>query len=99
MLLPVPEAIIQNIEKMISQFMWKGRNRINRNCLINSVENGGLNLVDVQSKIKSLEAGWVNRWLNEPQRAPIAESFLTNIGGSLQLFLKMNVHAVKDLQA
>ena len=57
MLLVVPERVVVKIERMISHFIWHGKNRINRNCVTNSVENGGLNLVDVRLKIKSLKAG------------------------------------------
>ena len=39
--------LVVKIEKMISHFIWHGENRINCNCVVNSVENGGLNLVDV----------------------------------------------------
>ena len=47
----VPERIVVKIEKMISHFIWHGKKRINRNCAINSVENGGLNLMDVRLEI------------------------------------------------
>ena len=91
MLLVVPERVVVKIEKMISHFIWRGKNRINRNCVINSVENGGLNLVDVRLKIKSFKAGWINRWMKNPLWALIAESFLKAIGVNFNLLLRMNI--------
>ena len=97
MLLVVPERVVVKIEKMISHFIWRGKNRINRNCVINSVENGGLNLVDVRLKIKSLKAGWINRWMKNPLWALIAESFLKAIGVNFNLLLRMDIKNINDL--
>lgn len=97
MLLPVPEVIIAKIEKMISQFLWHRRNRINRNCIINDIENGGLNIVDIRTKISSLKAGWVNRWLNDPPWTTVANTYLEKIGCNFQLLLSMNIKNINDL--
>ena len=63
MLLPVLEAIILKTEKkkIFLKSFRKGGNCINCNCVINSVENGALNLIDVWLKIKSLKATWIHR--------------------------------------
>ena len=54
LLLPVPENIIKCVHSIIMQFLFKNRQRINRKCLINSIENGGIGVVDIRSKIMAL---------------------------------------------
>ena len=34
---------------MIFKFLWKGSDKVTRNSVINSVKNGGLNLIDIDS--------------------------------------------------
>ena len=58
----VPEWVIIKLEKAITDFLWKKRSRINRNCLISKIEEGGINLVDVRSKIESLKCSWISKW-------------------------------------
>ena len=82
---------------MISHFIWHGTKRINCNCVTNPVENGGLNLMDVRLKIKSLKAGWINRWMKNPLWAVIAESFSKAIGVNFNLLLRMNIKNINDL--
>ena len=95
--LSVPEHIIVKVEKMVSHFLWYGKNRINCNCVISSIENGGLNIVDIRSKIKSLKAGWIIWWTKNAIWSPIAESYVNKIGGNFKLFLQMNVARVSEL--
>ena len=60
------------------------------NCLINSIENGGINLTDVRSKISSLKANWVLRWKDAPTWTPVANIFLNNINCNYEMCIKMN---------
>ena len=97
MLFPVPEPIIAKIEKMVSKFLWHGRDRISRNCIINDIENGGINIVDVKTKINSLKAGWVKRWLNHPPWTVVAQSYIEKLGFNFDLLFSMNVKHISDL--
>ena len=97
LLLSVPEYVIVKVEQLVSHFLWYGKSRINRNCVIASTENGGLNIMDIRSKIKSLKAGWIIRWMKNAIWSPLAESYLNKIGGNFKLFLQMNVSRVSDL--
>ena len=76
--------------------MWNNRDRINRKCTINTVENGGVNVIDVRSKIQSLKIPWLIRWLKSPLWEPVAEAFLKKIGCSLQMLLHMNIKSLVD---
>ena len=43
--------------------MWDKTERIKRNTLIGDITKGGLNIVDVDCKLKALKAAWIPRLL------------------------------------
>ena len=53
-IIETPPEIIKQMEKMIYKFLWKGPNKVTRLSVINTLENGGLNLTDLQLHIKAL---------------------------------------------
>ena len=58
-----PRSFIKELETVIFRFIWAGRpDRIKRNTLIGSYEQGGLKAPDVKSFIKSLKCNWVKRY-------------------------------------
>ena len=40
-IIQTPMGIIKRMERMIFKFLWKGPDKVTRNSVINSVENGG----------------------------------------------------------
>ena len=61
----VPPEVYKKIEKLVYGFIWNSKDRIKRNQLINKIEEGGLNMVDIKSRLDSLKAIWVKRILTE----------------------------------
>ena len=63
--LDTPENIIKEI---FCEFLWNGKvNKIARHIMIKQIEQGGLKLIDMTSKIKSLKMKWFNkRTINNP---------------------------------
>ena len=59
--LPVPEKTVKEINQKIFRFLWGKRDRIKRKSIINKLEHGGLNMVDVSSQINAIQATWVHR--------------------------------------
>jgi len=57
----VPQSVVKQIEKLLYKFIWKSKDRIKRNKLINNIEDGGMNMIDIVSQFESLKAIWVNR--------------------------------------
>ena len=55
------DEFVKKISKLIFNFLWKSRERIKRNTLIGQITDGGIGLVDINSKFKSLKAAWVAR--------------------------------------
>ena len=50
LIIETPPEIIKKLEKMIYKFLWKGPDKVTRLSVINTLENGGLNLTDLHIK-------------------------------------------------
>ena len=60
-LLPTPEHIVKELNYLIYNFLWKGKDKVTRVSAINNYEGGGLKMVDIESMIKSLRLSWLKR--------------------------------------
>jgi hypothetical protein len=81
--LSVPEQVIKEVDKRIFNFLWGARDRIRRKSVINQLDAGGLNMIDVTSQFKALKASWANRIANASERdlwAVIPKSFISKFG-------------------
>ena len=52
--LTVPDKIIKKIDTRIFRVLWGKRNRIKRKSVVNKLERGGLNMVNVQAQISAI---------------------------------------------
>ena len=59
---PVPEEVIKDANRIIFKFLWKGQDRVARKAMINNFENGGLNILDFETMVKSLRLAWLRRF-------------------------------------
>ena len=58
----LPPIIIQRYQHLEHEFMWDGKvPKISRNKLIQNERNGGLNLVDLETKDKALKINWARK--------------------------------------
>ena len=60
-LLPCLDGSIKTLNKMLFQFIWGNRDRLKRNVMINTYQNGGLQMLDVESHFMALKAAWIPR--------------------------------------
>ena len=52
----VTSQVITEIKGLITDFLWDGKPaKIAYNVMIQSIKNGGINLVDFESKVKALK--------------------------------------------
>ena len=63
---PVPEEVIKEANRIIFKFLWKGQDRVARKAMINNFENGGLNVLDFETMVKSPRLAWLRRLLTKP---------------------------------
>ena len=69
-IIQTPMEIIKRMERMIFKFLWKGPDKVTRHSVINSVKNGGLNLIDIETQIKALRLSWIPRILDSTRKGP-----------------------------
>ena len=96
--LTVPEEIIKQLNKLFYTFIWGKRDKIQRNVAIADIENGGLNMTDLESFFDSLKVTWVSRILNataEDQWASVAKKYIKSLGPE-NLILKLNTDKIKE---
>lgn len=60
-LLPASKEIVQELNRMLFKFLWKGTDKVTGLSPINEYENGGLKMIDLESMIKSLRLAWLKR--------------------------------------
>ena len=96
-IIQTPMEIIKRMERMIFKFLWKGPDKVTRNSVINSIKNGGLNLIDIETQIKALRLSWIPRILDSTRKGPwksYYNHYLKPYGGTF--LLKCN-YELKDL--
>ena len=59
--IPAPKGIVQELNRMLFKFLWKGTDKVTRLSTINDYENGGLKMIDLESMIKSLRLALVEK--------------------------------------
>lgn len=96
-IIQTPMETIKRMKRMIFQFLWKGPDKVMRNSVINSIYNGGLNLIDIETQIKALRLSWIPRISDSTKKGPWKSYFnhyLKPYGGTF--LLKCN-YEFKDL--
>ena len=82
-----PESFINNIEKLLFQFIWDNKpDKIKRSIIINEIEEGGLKLTHMTSQCEAIKATWIQRLLNEENTGKwklFMQIELDKIGGPL----------------
>ena len=62
--LPNPaDNVLQKINKMFSNFVWQGPNKIKGNVVVKTYEQGGLKLTDISEYMKSLKLSWLRKMI------------------------------------
>ena len=51
-IIETPFDILRRMERMIYKFLWKGPDKVTRNSVINTLEQGGLNLLPLRRRSK-----------------------------------------------
>ena len=59
--MPTPSHIIKEVNQIIYKFLWKGTDKVTRLSAINKFEEGGLEMIDLETMIKALRLAWLSR--------------------------------------
>ncbi len=95
--LHIPDDCIKIINKMLYHFLWGNRDKIKRNIMINSFENGGLKMIDIECHLHALKASWISRIYNGNDNLWTVIPLYYFEKSAMSLFTLMNVDTVTKL--
>jgi len=96
MMLEVDKYKVKQINKILYEFLWNKRERIQRKTLIADVEKGGICMVDIESKIQATKAAWVKHIISENKWNGILQHEIEKLGFTVDLLLKCNFTSTKE---
>ena len=65
----MPKAILKKIEHLTYKFIWNSiTEKVKRKTLIKNYKNGGLNMIDLQAHIKTIQSKWVLKLMDKYRR-------------------------------
>jgi hypothetical protein len=81
-ILCTPHYIIKQVQQLLYKFIWKSKDKIKRTYIINSVEDGGLSMIDIELQCEALKAVWLNRILQDNQNSwtRLPKYYLNKVG-------------------
>ena len=62
-LLAVPNWVMAEIEKITFEFLWKGKDRVKRNIMVQDYEYGGVRMMNYKLFVKAQRISWLRRLL------------------------------------
>ena len=90
-LLPVPQYVIDKLKKIIFQYLWGKSHKIKRNTVIGKIEQGGLNITDIELKICAVKTSWIRKFLTAKNLlSDMVQYYISKIGVEIKTLLKMN---------
>ena len=63
-LLPTPLKIIKQVNHIIFTFLWNEKDKVTWLSTINTLEEGGIKMIDIESMIKALRLAWLKKIFN-----------------------------------
>jgi len=79
-ILYVPEEKVKEIDHIFFDFIWPShKHHVQKNVLIQRIEDGGLKMPDIASMIKSVKLTWVNKLINKANNFTNVAKECTNI--------------------
>jgi hypothetical protein len=62
-----PDTILDQIDQIFFNFLWDSNcNKISKNTIIRTIDQGGLKMIDIKSKVKALKIAWIKRSILKP---------------------------------
>ena len=96
-LIEVPEKVIAKLKSICYNYLWGGkRDKVKRTTVIGKINEGGLNMIDINAYLMSLKASWASKilkldgiWKN------VFQHHVRNLGIDVPYLFKMNFTEVK----
>ncbi len=96
-ILITPEDVLKGVEKMIFNFLWDSNERIKRKTLIGTKIDGGIQMLDIYCKDKSLKARWIKRISEKNVNSNFINEYLNKYGLDIEYLVKCTITDVNLL--
>ena len=63
--IPIFKELIKNADSIFYNFIWNGKDKVKGNVLTSTVENGGLNMLDIDSMIRKKRVFCLKKYLED----------------------------------
>ena len=92
-ILPIPNGIIAKLNKILFKFLWGGSEKVQRVIMTSKYDQGGLQMINIESQFQAIKAAWVPRLISaQPLECAwtVLPSKYFSIFGTDNAILKMN---------
>ena len=92
-----PPHFLQDINQIVYNFLWNGKDKVKRNVLIQNQENGGMKMIDISSMINAQYAQWVKRYFinNHHTWKLTCDHILKDYGGGIIFKCNFDIKNIK----
>ena len=63
--LPISKDLIKEADSLFYYFIWNGKDKVKRNVMISEVEKGGLNMLDIDSMVRTRRVICIKKYLED----------------------------------
>jgi exonuclease III len=94
----MPLSVQKKVNSIIYQCIWKGPDRVKRSVMCGGLDDGGVKMVDLKSKVNAQAVMWLKRltMVNPSGWKHILLTYLNKIGGESILECNFNHHKLPD---
>jgi len=94
----MPLHIQKKVNNIVFKYIWNGSDKIKRSVLCSDLDNGGLKMFDLKSKVKTQGIMWLKRFLmpGEAGWKNILDSYLKQCGGKDLLMHNFDVKRISN---
>jgi hypothetical protein len=87
-----PTWVIQQYKEIVTRFIWNNKPpKVKYTAMINSIDEGGLNLHDLETKLKSIKLGWIKKLYDDELKAPWKANIEQHFNVSIKEIIKSNM--------
>ena len=66
-IVPCPHEWVNQYDKLFQKFLWGNRAKVKKENMINSIQDGGLNMIDIHTQFMSLNVKWLLSFLSSKE--------------------------------
>jgi hypothetical protein len=87
-----PTWVMQQYKEIITKFIWDNKPpKVKYSTMISSVSEGGLNLHDIECKLKSIKLSWIKKIYDDDFKAPWKDNLDHHFKGNIKDIIRSNM--------